>query len=235
MSGFVEPGGSVVKVGAAASTTAADAYNAGHLVNAFYDAAAILDEKGVSGEGRVAVLNPRQYYALIQDVTSNGLINRDVQGTALQSGNGIIEIAGIKIYKSMNIPFFGKFGTKTDMNPRASNDNVGSFIGEAMGDQDASTTPNGQKTVNNYGTATKFANSCGLIFQKEAAGVVEAIGPQVQVTSGDVSVVYQGDVILGRLAMGADFLNPAAAVELVAGIDVSANFNNTAVSNASFS
>jgi len=238
MSGFVEPGGSVVKVGAAASTTAADAYNAGHLVNAFFDAAAILDEKGVSGEGRVAVLNPRQYYALIQDVSSNGLINRDVQGTALQSGNGIIEIAGIKIYKSMNIPFFGKFGTKTDMNPRASNDNEGSFVGEAMGDQDQAAnggTPiGGQKTTNNYGTAAKFANSCGLIFQKEAAGVVEAIGPQVQVTSGDVSVVYQGDVILGRLAMGADFLNPACAVELVAGIDVSSNFNNTAVSNASF-
>jgi len=238
MSNFVEPGGSVVKVGAAASTTAADAYNAGHLVNAFFDAAAILDEKGVSGEGRVAVLNPRQYYALIQDVSSNGLINRDVQGTALQSGNGIIEIAGIKIYKSMNIPFFGKFGTKTDMNPRASNDNEGSFVGEAMGDQDQAanggTPAGGQKTTNNYGTAAKFANSCGLIFQKEAAGVVEAIGPQVQVTSGDVSVVYQGDVILGRLAMGADFLNPACAVELVAGIDVSANFNNTAVSNASF-
>ena len=234
MSNYVEPGGSVVKVGTDSSTTAADAYDSGKLVDAFYDAAAILDEKGVSGDGRVAVINPRQYYALIQGVNSNGLINRDVQGSALQSGNGIIEIAGIKIYKSMNIPFFGKFGTKTDMNPRASNDNEGSFVGEAMGDQDASTTPNGQKTVNNYGTAAKFANSCGLIFQKEAAGVVEAIGPQVQVTSGDVSVVYQGDVILGRLAMGADFLNPAAAVELVAGIDVSANFNNTAVSNASF-
>ena len=235
MSNYVEPGGSVVKVGTDSSTTAADAYDSTKLIDAFYDAAAILDEKGISGDGRVAVLNPRQYYALIQACNTNGLVNRDVTGTALQSGNGIIEIAGIKIYKSMNIPFFGKFGTKTDMNPRASNDNVGSFIGEAMGDQDASTTPNGQKTVNNYGTATKFANSCGLIFQKEAAGVVEAIGPQVQVTSGDVSVVYQGDVILGRLAMGADFLNPAAAVELVAGIDVSANFNNTAVSNASFS
>ena len=234
---FREPGGSVVKVGAANSTTEADAYNAGHLVNAFYDAAAILDEKGVSGEGRVAVLNPRQYYALIQDVNNNGLINRDVQGTALQSGNGIIEIAGITIYKSMNIPFFGKFGTKTDMNPRASNDNEGSFVGEAMGDQDSKLTPsnsNTQKTINNYGTAAKFAKSCGLIFQKEAAGVVEAIGPQVQVTSGDISVVYQGDVILGRLAMGADFLNPACAVELVAGIDVSSNYNNTAVSNASF-
>ena len=238
MSNFVEPGGSVVKVGAAASTTAADAYNAGHLVNAFYDAAAILDEKGVSGDGRVAVLNPRQYYALIQDVTNNGLINRDVQGTALQSGNGIIEIAGITIYKSMNIPFMGNFGTKASMNPRSSNDNAGSFVGAAMDDQDSKLTPsnsNTQKTINNYGTATKFAKSCGLIFQKEACAVVEAIGPQVQVTSGDISVVYQGDVILGRLAMGADFLNPAAAVELVAGIDVSSNFNNTAVSNASFS
>ena len=36
----------------------------------------------------------------------------------------------------------------------------------------------------------------------------------MQVTSGDVSVIYQGDVILGRLAMGADYLNPAACCEL---------------------
>jgi len=238
MSNFVEPGGSVLKVGTDSSTAKADAYDSAKLVTAFYDAAAILDEKGVSGDGRVAVLNPRQYYSLIQAVNSNGLINRDVQGTALQSGNGIIEIAGIKIYKSMNIPFLGKYGTDPAQNTSASNDNAGSFVGQAMEDMDAAanggTPGGGQKTTNNYGTAAKFANSCGLIFQKEAAGVVEAIGPSVQVTSGDVSVVYQGDVILGRLAMGADFLNPAAAVELVAGIDVSSNFNNTAVSNAAF-
>jgi hypothetical protein len=47
--------------------------------------------------------------------------------------------------------------------------------------------------------------------------MVEAIGPQVQVTSGDVSVIYQGDVMLGRLACGCDYLNPAAAVELYVG------------------
>ena len=138
----------------------------------------------------------------------------------------------------MNIPFFGNYGTKTSMNPRSSNPNNGDFVGPSMEDMDQAasggTPAGGQKTVNNYGTAAKFAKSCGLIFQKEAAGVVEAIGPQVQVTSGDISVVYQGDVILGRLAMGADFLNPAAAIELVAGIDVSSNYNNTAVSNASF-
>ena len=213
---FVEPGGTQIRVGT--NNQASDAYVPASLINAFYDAAAALDEKGVSSEGRVAVLNPRQYYELIQGVGSNGLINRDTQGTALQSGNGIIEIAGIKIYKSMNIPFFGSYGTKygsaSATNPGVTSPgNVGSFVGESAEDGRASVTG----INNNYGNASDFANSCGLIFQKEGAGVVEAIGPQVQITSGDVSVVYQGDVILGRLAMGADFLNPAACVELIAG------------------
>ena len=210
---FVEPGGTQIRVGT--NNSGADAYVATSLINAFYDAAAALDEKGVSSEGRVGVLNPRQYYELIQETGSNGLINRDETGDSLQTGNGIVEIAGIKIFKSMNIPFFGKFGTKygaaSATSPGVTDPgNSGSFVGEAMGDDH-------NVTVNDYGQEAKFNNSCGLIFQKEAAGVVEAIGPQVQVTSGDISVVYQGDVILGRLAMGADFLNPAAAVELFAG------------------
>ena len=215
-SGFVEPGGTQIRVGT--NNQASDAYVPASLIAAFYDAAAALDEKGVSQEGRVAVLNPRQYYELIQGVGSNGLINRDAQGTALQGGQGIIEIAGIKIYKSMNIPFFGSYGTKygsaSATNPGVTSPgNVGSFVGETAEDGRASVTG----INNNYGNASDFANSCGLIFQKEGAGVVESIGPQVQITSGDVSVVYQGDVILGRLAMGADFLNPAACVELIAG------------------
>ena len=218
---FEEPGGTQIRVGTNAQ--ASDAYNSTFLVNAFYDAAAALDEKGVSGEGRVAVLSPRQYYELIQAVSTNGLINRDEQGTALQGGNGIISIAGIKIFKSMNIPWFGtngvKYGGTAGATVPGTTDpgNTGSFVGDNMLDADGATTPSGQKTVNEYGTAAEFANSCGLIFQKEACGVVEAIGPQVQTTSGDVSVIYQGDVILGRLAMGAKPLNPAAAVELFAG------------------
>ena len=216
---YVEPGGTQVRVGT--TTNGSDAYSATALVNAFYDAAAALDEKGVSSEGRVGVLNPRQYYELIQQVGENGLVNRDEQGTARQKGQGIVEIAGIKIYKSMNIPFFGRYGTKfgsgSATNPGVTNPgNKGDFVEVEMVDETAGS--GAVKTVNNYGNGTSdFENSCGLIFQKEAAGVVEAIGPQVQTTSGDVSVIYQGDVILGRLAMGADYLNPAAAVELYAG------------------
>ena len=217
---FVEPGGTQIRVGST-GTNASDAYDSGKLINAFYDAAAALDEKGVSGEGRVAVLNPRQYYELIQNVETNGLINRNERGDAIQSGQGIIEIAGITIYKSMNIPFFGRFGTKfgtgSATNPGVTDPgNTGSFTEVVMEDETAGSSTT--KTVNSYGNGNSdFENSCGLIFQKEAAACVEAIGPQVQVTSGDISVVYQGDVILGRLAMGADALNPAAAVELFAG------------------
>ena len=238
-SNFKEPGGTQIRVtGTATNGTAA--YEPAALINAFYDAAAALDEKGVGGEGRVAVLNPRQYYELIQGVETNGLINRNVRGDALQSGNGIIEIAGITIYKSMNIPFFGKFGTIYGTaganNPGVTDPGAtGDFVEVGMADETAGTSAT--KTINNYGNGTNnFANSCGLIFQREAAGVVEAIGPQVQTTSGDISVVYQGDVILGRLAMGADALNPAAAVELVAGVAASRNAAGEATTsgNAAF-
>ena len=236
--GFQEPGGTQIRVGSS-GTNASDAYDADKLITAFYDAAAALDEKGVSDDGRVAVLNPRQYYSLIQKVGDGGLVNRDVQGAALQSGQGVVEIAGIKIYKSMNLPFFANYGTKygtaSATNPGITDPSVesGDFVDEAMEDARNSVTG----INNDYGQASNFNNSCGLIFQREGAGVVEAVGPQVQVTSGDVSVIYQGDVILGRLAMGADYVNPAACVELYAGTATApAQFGTvqTATNNAGY-
>ena len=230
-----EPGGTQVQVGSGAGALS-DAYDATKLVTAFYDAAAALDEKGVSQDGRVGVLNPRQYYALIQAVNSNGLINRDETGPALQNGNGIISIAGIKIYKSMNLPFMGNYGVKygttggtTDANI-ASPTNTGDFVGS---DTDLEDGGGVTGMNNNYGEQNAFDKSCGLIFQREGAGVVEAIAPQVQVTSGDVSVIYQGDVILGRLAMGADFLNPACCVELHATSTAGSAFGTTYPANVS--
>ena len=116
----------------------------------------------------------------------------------------------------MNIPFLGKYGTKYGGTTGVTDPGrTGDFVEVAA--EDAS---NSDAAIHGtgYGTAAELGTkSCGLIFQKEAAGCVEAIAPQVQVTSGDVSVIYQGDVILGRLAMGADYLNPAAAVELYVG------------------
>jgi len=235
---FVEPGGTQVQVGSGTGSFA-DAYSASNLVDAFFDAAAALDEKGVSQDGRVGILNPRQYYALVREVGDNALINRDVQGNAKQSGEGVVSIAGIKIYKSMNLPFNNHYGM--DFGNMASSDsdpgNRGSFVGA-----DLERATSEETGGNHYGEITdgddsgttvegQFNNSCGLIFQREGAGCVEAIAPQVQVTSGDVSVIYQGDVILGRLAMGADFLNPAACVELHATSTAPAAFGTTYPAN----
>ena len=222
-----EPGGTQIQVGTGTGTTA-DAYNAQHLVSAFFDAAAALDEKGVSQDGRVGVLNPRQYYSLIQEVGNNGLINRDEQGAGLQSGKGVVEIAGIKIYKSMNIPFLGQYGTAYGGDTGVTSPgNTGDFVSP-----DIEAARNEDTGINNhYGNSDHFDTSCGLIFQREAAGCVEAIAPQVQVTSGDIRTIYQGDVILGRLAMGADFLNPACCVELHATNTAGSAFGTTYPAN----
>jgi hypothetical protein len=176
-----EPGGSVIQLGANKE------YDAQALVDAFFEAASIMDEKNLPKQGRMAVLSPRQYYALISQVSSN-ILNRDYGNTSgnLQSGEGLYEIAGIPIKRSNNLP----------------------FLANAVG----STVPRVSGENNDY--SGDFSTHCGLIYHKDAAGVVEAIAPSVQTTSGDVSVMYQGDLIVGRLAMGCGTLNPAAAIEL---------------------
>ena len=91
------------------------------------------------------------------------------------------------------MPFFGSYGTKygtgSATNPGTTDPgNTGDFVSEAMEDGRNSVTG----VENEYGQASNFNNTCGIVFQREAAGMVEAIGPQVQVTSGDVSTIYQG-------------------------------------------
>ena len=102
---------------------------------------------------------------------------------------GLYEIAGISIKRSNNLPF---------MLQGTSSGSVVSVDGEN----------------NNY--AGDFRTHAGLIYQKDAAGVLTAIGPSVQTSGSDVRTMYQGDLIVGRMAMGAGTLNPACAIELQA-------------------
>ena len=174
-----EPGGSVIKIGSGKE------YDAQALVDGFFEAAAILDEKNIPSTGRTAVLAPRQYYSIISSVDTN-ILNRDFGNTQgnLNSGEGLYEIAGITIRRSNNLPFLAGTVNRVD--------------GEN----------------NDY--SGDFSDHAGLIYMRDAAAVVEGIGPQVQTTGSEVNTMYQGDVIVGRLAMGAGTLNPAAAIELQA-------------------
>ena len=175
-----EPGGFEVSIGSSKQ------YDAQAIVDGFFEAAAVLDERNAPQDGRVAVLNPRQYYGLISSVDTN-ILNREVGTTtegSLNSGKGLVSIAGIRIFKSNNLPFMAAYNT--------------AVTGEN----------------NDYADAN--ATCCGLIFHREAAGVVEAIGPSIETTSGDFHVQYQGDLVVGKLAMGVGSLRTSVAGSLQA-------------------
>lgn len=176
-----EPGGFQVSIGAGNTN------NAQAIVDGFFEAAAVLDERSAPMDGRCAVLSPRQYYSLISSVDTN-ILNREIGNTQgdMNSGKGLYSIAGIRIYKSNVLA--AQYGVN----------NSATVSGE-----------NNDYTVDNTALA-------GLVFHKEAAGTVEAIGPSIETTSGDYHVQYQGDLIVGKLAMGADTLRVSVAGSLQA-------------------
>lgn len=187
-----EPGGFRINLGANAE------YNAQAMVDGFFEAASRLDEIAAPKDGRHAVLAPRQYYSLISQVDTN-ILNREYgnsQGN-LNSGEGLYSIAGITIHRSNNIPFLGRYGSPTGPAIEARVIGGSGTFGER----------------NNYGDPADFNNSCGLIFHKDAVGCLEGIGPAIQTTGADTKVIYQGDVIVGRLAMGAGPVRVSVAGE----------------------
>ena len=154
------------------------------IVDGFFEAAAVLDERSAPQDGRVAVLSPRQYYSLISSVDTN-ILNREIGNTQgdMNSGKGLYSIAGIRIYKS-------------------------NVLADQYG---VNATANAQITGENNDYAVNNTNLAGLVFHREAAGVLESIAPSIETTSGDFHVQYQGDLIVGKLAMGSDSLRTSVA------------------------
>ncbi len=173
-----EPGGFQVNIGSG-NTNDAQA-----IVDGFFEAAAVLDERSAPMDNRCAVLSPRQYYSLISSVDTN-ILNREIGNTQgdMNSGKGLYSIAGIRIYRSNVLA--NQYGKNATANA-------------------AVTGENNDYAVNN-------SNLAGLIFHRDAAGTVEAIGPSIETTSNDFRVQYQGDLIVGKLAMGSDTLRVSVA------------------------
>ena len=174
-----EPGGFEVSIGSGNQLVAQK------IVDGFFEAASVLDERNAPQEGRSAVLSPRQYHSLVSSVDTN-ILNRDLGNSQgdLNSGKGLVSIAGIRIYKSNNLPFMAAYNS--------------AVTGE-----------------NNDYTDTN-ATCCGLIFHKQAAGVLESVAPTIETTSNDFNVQYQGSLLVGKLAMGVGSLDVKVAGSLQA-------------------
>ncbi len=133
------------------------------------------------------MLSPRQYYSLISSVDTN-ILNRELGNSQgdMNSGKGLYSIAGIRIYKSNVLA--AQYGVN----------NSAAVTGE-----------NNDYKVDNTALA-------GLVFHREAAGVLESVAPSIETTSGDFAVQYQGDLIVGKLAMGSDTLRTSVCGSLQA-------------------
>ena len=150
-----EPGGFEVSIGSGNQLVAQK------IVDGLFECASVLDERSAPQENRSCVLSPRQYYSLVSSVDTN-ILNRDLGNSQgdLNSGRGLVSIAGIRIYKSNNLPFMAAYNS--------------AVTGE-----------------NNDYTDTN-ATCCGLVFHKQAAGIVESVSPTIETTSNDFNVQYQG-------------------------------------------
>lgn len=152
-----EPGGFEVSIGSGNQLVAQK------IVDGLFECASVLDERSAPQENRSCVLSPRQYYSLVSSVDTN-ILNRDLGNSQgdLNSGKGLVSIAGIRIYKSNNLPFMAAYNS--------------AVTGE-----------------NNDYTDTN-ATCCGLVFHKQAAGIVESVSPTIETTSNDFNVQYQGEL-----------------------------------------
>ncbi len=174
-----ESGGFEVSIGSGKQ------FDAQAIVDGIFEARAVLEERNAPTDGISCVLSPRQYLSLISSVDTN-ILNRELGGTqgSVNSGEGLYSIAGVKLYKSNNLPFMAAYNS--------------AVTGEN----------------NDYVDAN--ATCAGLIFHKEAAGVVETVSPTVETTSDSFRVQYQGDLIVGKLSMGVGALRTSVAGSLQA-------------------
>jgi hypothetical protein len=162
-----------------ATTTLAD-----ELVKPFFAAAQKMDEKNVPQNDRYAVVTPDFYYKLVN--VNKDVISRDFnpEGNGSKAGGYIVQVAGIRILKSNNIPTTNEATTAV----------------APHGDSGIQNDPFGSDgTGYRYQATNGFLRSNGVIFQKEAVGTVKLLDLAVE---SDYSIERQGTLMVAKYAMG---------------------------------
>jgi len=164
---------------------------ADELVKPFFDAAQKMDEKGVPSGDRYAVVTPAFYYQLIN--VNKDVISRDYnpEGNGSKAGGYIVQVAGIRIMKSNNVPTTDEtLATNIHGAPGVANNVFGGTKG--------------------YGEVS-FAKTKGVIFHKEAVGTVKLLDLGVE---SDYSIERQGTLMVAKYAMGHGILRNECCYEI---------------------
>lgn len=163
------------------------------LISALFEAAQKMDEKNVPMDGRYAVLTPANYYKLVNGDGSKIAINKDYGGNGSIAKGQIVEIAGIRVFKSNHIPQTNETAANIHSDAGVKNDVFGN---NGVG----------------YGQAN-FSTTQGIVFQTEGVGTVKLMDLSVE---SDYITERLGTLMLAKYAMGHDVLREECCFELKA-------------------
>lgn len=183
-------------------------YTAVQLINSFFLAAQKLDENDVPEDGRFAILAPSDYYSLITGADSSNAItlvsaaNTDIGGSGNLSTGRVMDIAGIRVYKSNHIPTTNLSAVSTGLGAAVNDPFAGSLAFD--GDYDV---------AGGNGYNSDFRNTVGVIGHGSAVGVVKLMD---LATEMEWKMEYQSWLFLAKMACGHGVLRPESMLELVA-------------------
>lgn len=177
------------------------------LIGALFDCAKALDEKEVPSEDRFAILTPSQYYKLL--TADNAAINKDTSsGSADVAKGNIVEVAGIKLYKSPHIE-----GVQAAVASKTTNDD-NAVANSPFSDTNIASPSSGYKGELD-GVTGGSAGTFGFVAgHPSAVGCVKLLD---LATESEYLIERQSTLFVAKYAMGLGVLRPESAVVVSAG------------------
>jgi len=149
-----------------------------NIVKGLFTVARLMDEKNVAQAGRYCVLNPTNYYKLVNE--DKDVINRDFgnDGNGSLAQGNIVSVAGISILKSNHVPNTNLAGSLFD---------------------DAAINNNPFNSAGTAGYSADFTGTEGVVFQTEGVGTVKLMDLAME---SEYFMERLGTMMMAKYAMG---------------------------------
>lgn len=171
------------------------------LIDALFEVAKALDEKEVPSEDRFAILTPFQYYKLL--TSDNVAINKDTSSGSADAAKGsIVEVAGIKLYKSPHLA-----GVQVAASAKNNDDNAVANSPFANTNISGSTSPGYKGDLD--GVAGSGDDVGFVAGHPSAVGCVKLLD---LATESEYLIERQATLFVAKYAMGLGVLRPESAV-----------------------
>jgi hypothetical protein len=194
-------GGTVIS-----STASGGLDSVAEIIDSLYTVAQTLDEKDAPSDGRFAIVTPGTYYKLF---TADHLaINKDFAnaGNADAAKGTILDVAGIRLYKSNHLKSVADLGDKSSVTTGADIDGVKNnvFDDSGFGGSDG-----GDGYMGNFANLTDGTNYGILAGTKDAIGTVKLLD---LATESEYQIERQGTLFVSKFILGTGVLRPECAV-----------------------